>query len=263
MAKKASLVFFYFGEESYVNRLAQETVPLKLALEDYDKAVLLHHATSAGPFQVSDADAKHADVVDIPTKENLVKHLNDLGAQGYEVDLYVFSHGWNKKFRVSNGTYGDNGTVSSSYLEANVKHPCLRAVWQCNCYGSTMNPTWVKLGAKAAAGSRFVNFYPTRFAGFMNAWKGGATFAEALSSSDTALIRTPVHAYLLADAAARAKEWGGNLITALQVLGNNENAEKYFRECWLGDDWQAGKSGKQNANYASFMVVAGDRTLKR
>jgi hypothetical protein len=261
--KRASLVFFYFGEESYVNRLAQETVPLKLALEGYDKAVLLHHATSAGPFKVSDADAKHADVVDIPTKENLVKHLNELGASGYEVDLYVFSHGSDKCFRVSKGTYGENGSVSASYLETNVKQPCLRAVWQCNCYGASMNPTWEKLGAKATAGSRFVNFYPTRFKGFMNAWKGGATFAEALASSDTALVRTPVQAFLMADAAARAKEWGGNLVTALQVLGNNEHAEKYFKICWLEEDWQVGKSGKQNANYSSFMVVAGDRALKR
>ena len=33
MSKRASLVHFYFGEESYLNRLAQETVPVGLARE--------------------------------------------------------------------------------------------------------------------------------------------------------------------------------------------------------------------------------------
>lgn len=261
--KTASLVFFYFGEESYVNRLAQETVPLRLALDGYDRAVLLHHQTSAGPFVLSDADAKHADVVDIPTKENLVKQINDLGSAGYAVDLYVFSHGWTKKFRTSNGTYGDNTSVSAGYIESNVSVAPLRAVWQCNCYGATMNPTWRKLGAKVAAGSRFVNFYPTRFRGFAEAWRSGATFGEAITGSDTALVRTPVQAYILADAAARTKEWDGNLLQAATVLGTNAAAERYFRECWLGDDWQAGKSGKQNMNYSSFMVVDGERSLVR
>jgi hypothetical protein len=179
------------------------------------------------------------------------------------VDLYVFSHGWTRQFRVSKGTYGDNGTVSSTYIEANVSCAPLRAVWQCNCYGSTMNPTWRKLGARASAGSRFVNFYPTRFRGFAERWNDGVAFGTAVSQSDTAVVRTPVQAYILVDAAARAKEWSGNALSALTVLGSNEAAERYFRACWIGDDWQEGKSGKQNMNHSSMMLVDGDRALTR
>jgi len=257
------MVFFYFGESSYITRLAQETVPLGLALKGYDHSVLLHHETSAGPFHVSDADAKHADVVDIPTKQNLVAQLNRLGADGYDVDLYIFSHGWDKAFRTSKGTYGENTSVTAAYLEESVKPLNLNAVWQCNCYGASLNPTWLKLGANVAAGSRYVNFYPTRFNKFAKMWQDGTPFAEAVSESDTPASHTPVQAYLLIDAAMRMPEWDGNLIRAAQVLGTGAAAEKYFRACWLNDAWQEGKSGKQNMNSSSTMIVGGNRGVKR
>lgn len=259
--KRAVLVFFYFGEKSYVNRLAQETVALRHALKGYEKSVLLHHETNLGPLKVSDADAKHASVVDLPTKENFVKYLNQLGEEGYEVDLFVFSHGNTRSFLVSKGTYGDSDVIRAAYIQNQVKHPCLRAVWQVNCYGSTLNPTWLKLGAKVTAGSRFVNFYPTRFAGFIRAWSGGATFAEALDASDTVWVRTPVQAYLIADAAARVGEWKGSVALSTRVLGNNTHAASYFQECWLGADWDPTKSGKQNMNHASEMLLEGDGSL--
>jgi len=264
VTKTASLVFFYFGEESYVNRLAQETVPLKLALDGYDRSVLLHHDTYAGPFKVSDEDAKHATAVDIPTKENLVKQLKDLQAGGYTTDLYVFSHGSTKNFRVSKGTYGENATITAAYIESKITKPIdLRMVWQCNCYGSTMNPTWEKLGAKATAGSRYVNFYPTRFSAFAERWAAGKPFATCLKEADTAVVRTPVQAYMLVDAAARLGEWDGNLIDAARVLGNNGASLRYFQKCWLGDDAKVGVAGKDRMNQSSFMVVGGDGTLTR
>lgn len=260
--KTASLVFFAFGEDSYINRLAHETVPLWLGLEGYDRSVLLQHETKVGPFALSASDSKYATVVDIPTKENLVRHLNDL-AEFDAVDVFVFSHGWTNKFRTSNGSYGDNTTVTGSYLEANVQARNLRAVWQCNCYGSTLNDTWIKLGAKAVAGSRFVNFYPTRWSGFIKAWREGVPFGEAVLTSDTKLVHTPVQIYIPADAMSRLKEWDGTVFQAPTVLGKSEAAERYFRTCWLGDDWQEGKSGAQNMNYSSWMIVGGDRALRK
>lgn len=258
----ASLVFFYFGEESYLNRLAQETMPLKLALGGYDRSVLLHHETSALGLKVSNADAKHANVVDIPTHANLVRQLNDL--KDYEVDLFIFSHGWPGRFLVSNGRYGDNGSISSIELEYGVESRCLRAVYQCNCYGSTLNTTWRKLGAKVAAGTRFVNFYPTRFKRYNTEWTDGSSFAESLERADAAPMgKTPVQLYITADAMARLKDWDGTALQAPTILGKSDAGERYFRKCWLGQNWEEGKSGRENMNFSSKMLIDGDGSLKR
>lgn len=262
--KTASLVHFYFGEQSYLRRLAQETVPVGKALEGYDRSVLLHHETAAGPFEVSAVDEKHATVVDLPTADNLVRQINDLGAQGYVVDLYVFAHGWPGHFLTSTGTYGENGTIDSGRLVREVKPLGLRAVWQCNCYGASMNATWRNLGAKVSAGSRYVDFYPTRFTGFIDAWRAGMPFGTAVSSSDTAEIRTPVQAFMLIDAMSRTEAWGGTLLTATSVLGRNDAAQWYFDTCWFRDgEYDTTKTGKQNMNYASTMLIDGDRKVSR
>lgn len=267
MAKTASLVFFYFGESSYVNRLAQETVPVHKALTGYDKTVLLRHETDLGSgdlkIELSEKAEQMADVLDIPTRDNLAKYLNQLGDEGYIVDLFIFSHGWKDRFLVSNGTYGDNSLVGQSFLEREVKPLKLRIVWQCNCYGSTLNDLWRKLGAKATAGSKFVNFYPTRFKGFIKRWLDGKRFGTAVYRSDTKAVHTPVQAYIMVDAAARAKEWDGNAWQALKVLGNNDHSRRYFRECWNGDDVPDDMTGKQVMNDSSKMLIEGNRKLTK
>lgn len=262
--KTASLVHFYFGEDSYMRRLAQETVPLSLALEGYDRAVLLHHETDAGPFEVSAADEKHASVVDTPTFPNFTRQLVDLSDAGYEIDLYVFAHGTTGRFLTSKETYGDSIWASAAAIENTIQKPLnLRAVWQCNCYGASLNPTWQKIGAQVTMGTRYVDFYPTRFKGFAQAWAAGKPFGEALSESDTALVRTPVQSFMVVDAASRLQAWDGNLLQAATVLGTNDAASRYFSSCWLGKDYDDSKSGKQNMNYASSMRTVGDRTLTR
>ena len=257
MSKTASLVFFYFGESSYVNRLAQETVPLHNALKGYDRQILLRHETDVGPFELSEKAEQEADVVDLPTKKNLVKYLNQLGDEGYIVDLYIFSHGSRDRFRVSRGKYGNNDTISQKYLEVHVRPLKLRMVWQCNCWGSTLNDLWLKLGAKACAGSRYVNFYPTTFKPFIKAWNAGEPLAEAVASSQKKFARTPVHLYLIGDAVARRKEWKGSWFGGFGILGRTKAARKYFSECWLGSAWRDQLSGKGNINYASKMVIGG------
>jgi len=263
MSKTASLIFFYFGEDSYMTRLAQETVQLHLAFDGYDKQVLLRHQTTFGHFEVSERVEKKADVVDLPTRENLAKYLHQLRDEGYVVDVYVFSHGNDGYFRTSEGTYGDNGYCSSGYLTRNVHPLKLRAVWQCNCYGSTMAEAWHAIGAKVVAGSRYVNFYPTRFLNFIKRWNRGERFSTAVSKSDTKAVHTPVQAYMLLDAAGSRKEWGG-CPPFRDVLGKDPCAKDYFTTCWFPEDeWQDGKSGRQNMNRCSHMIVSGTRSSKR
>lgn len=261
--KTASLVFFYFGESSYVSALAQETVPIWLALEGYDHAVLLSHDVDFGEFNLSGKGEKLADVRDLPTNENLIRELNRLGDEGYVVDLFIFSHGSRNGFRTSRGTYGDNTAITDKWLERNIRPLKLRMVYGCNCWGNFLGDTWAKLGAKAAAGTKFVNFYPARFRKFIEEWRSGSRLGASLYRSDTKLVHTPVQLYLLGDAAARAKEWDGNLWQATKILGNNDHSRRYFRECWNGDHTADGMSGRQLMNDSSKMLVTGNRRVTR
>ena len=260
--KSASLVYFYFGD-SYLTTLGQETVPVGLALEGYDRSVLLHFDTKAGPFEVSKADEKNASVIDTPTIDHMISQLDDLRKSGYTVDLFMFTHGSEDLFRTTKGVYGENAWVSSGYFESKVAPLDLRAVWQCNCYGATWNETWSKLGAKVSAGTQFVNFYPNRFGGFMRRWTDGATFADALAESDTAAIRTAAQTFILGDALSRLKEWNGTVFSAPTILGKNKASERYFTQCWLESDYDPKLSGKGNMNRASEMIVEGNRALTR
>lgn len=266
--KTASLVFFYYGEDSYINRLAQETVPIHHSLTGYDKTVLLRHETDINAkglkFELSQKAEQKADVLDLPTEANFVKYLDELGRDGYIVDLYVFSHGWNDCFRVSKGAYGDNATITAKYIEAHVNPLKLRMVWGTNCYGSTLNGSWRRIGARVCGGARFVNFYPTRYKNFIKRWNAGESYSSSVTKSNTALVRTPVQIYIPSDAAARTQKWGGNIFKAATVLGKNQAAEDYFRACWLdGNEWQEGKSGKQNMNYSSSILIEGNRSTTK
>jgi len=62
---------------------------------------------------------------------------------------------------------------------------------------------------------------------------------------------------------AQKDEWDGNAWQALKVLGNNDHAQRFFRECWNGDYTPKGKSGRQIMNDSSLMLVAGSRSITR
>lgn len=261
--KTASLVFFYFGEESHLKALAQETVKIEKAFEGYDHKVLLKFKNlDLGPFLVGNKVAESVDVLLTPTQDHLMSEINRLGAEGYTTDLYIFSHGFGPSFRSSKGEYGQNTPITAKELLQGISTPNLRLVWQCNCYGSTLNPTWIQLGAKASTGARFNNFFPTRWNGFIERWNAGKTLEIALEESDTNYIRTPTHLFILADALQRKNEWGSCSFPQT-VLGSSKCAEDYFKKCWLGDDWQNGKSGKANLNFASQMLISGDKNLTK
>ena len=136
MAKKlASVVFHHFGEDSYLNRLAQETVPVGLALgAPYAHSTLLHHETQLGLINVSVSDMRRASKTLAPTPANLAQAINELGVAGYAVDLFVFSHGMPNAFLASKGAYNDSTWITDAFLRGSISPNVLRAVWQCNCY---------------------------------------------------------------------------------------------------------------------------------
>ena len=266
----ASVIFFYYGDSKYTS-MGQETLKLKKAMEDYKFKVLLKHESLPSWADLSEKDEKIADVKELPTKANLFKYLIQLAKDGYYIDLYIFSHGWTGSFRASKGTYGNNDSVTIDDIKRELdpsktglsKMP-IRVVWGTNCYGQSMGEAWRSVGAKATAGATYVNFYPNNYSHFIDDWnKGNVCFEKAVHESDTDAVRTLAQTFILGDALATKKQWGGCPF-GKTVLGDDECAKDYFTTQWIDkDEWQGGKSGKDNMNHSSFMMVGGDRDITK
>ncbi len=66
----------------------------------------------------------------------------------------------------------------------------LRAVYQMNCYGQSLAPEWLSIGAQAVNGSEGVNWLPEpSLSVFLRGWLGGQTFEEAVQDSYRAASR--------------------------------------------------------------------------
>lgn len=61
----------------------------------------------------------------------------------------------------------------------------LRAVYQMNCYGESLAPQWLSLGAQAVNGSVGVNWLPEpSLSLFLRGWLAGRPFGEAVARSN-------------------------------------------------------------------------------
>ncbi len=66
----------------------------------------------------------------------------------------------------------------------------LRAVYQMNCYGESLGPEWLSIGAQAVNGAVGVNWLPEpSLSVFLRNWLGGATFEQAVQRSNRAASR--------------------------------------------------------------------------
>ena len=66
----------------------------------------------------------------------------------------------------------------------------LRMVFGLNCYGASLAPTWLALGAKAVNGAVGVNWLPEpSLSIFLRNWLGGQTFGTALQRSHETALR--------------------------------------------------------------------------
>lgn len=248
--KRASIVYFYFGEGSYLTRLGQEVgTPIGSVLVGkggYDYSVLLH----ADP---SKDDRSRASLVLEPTRNNFLATLESL-RDGYDaVDVFILSHGNPGVICMQ------DGDLTAKTVSALKPFSTLRALYGCNCFGSSMLGAWHNIGLKVGAGAHGVNFYPTEWVRFSRAWVDGVPFADAVKGSETSWARTGPQAYIIADAAARAKAWGGNMLSAATVLGGGSASRKYFETCW-GASWD--QSGKETMNRSSAKQIVGATTLR-
>lgn len=265
----ASVVYFYYGDSPFLT-LGQETLRLKKAFKNYDRVVLLkHNDVVAGPFDFTEGDERNADVTVTPTKANLSAQLADLTARGYLIDLYIFSHGDTGRFVASTGQHGSSVNVTGDDIRqlpkaAGVPELPIRMIWSTLCFGESLNDDWTAIGAKVVSGSRFVNFYPTQFRGFIDAWNDGDRYTTALADSDTASSRALAQTYIgLGHAVRHRGDWGGCPV-GRTVLGDSPCAKKYFAHYWrAGSEFTSGMSGREYMNLASKRFTAGDGNIRK
>jgi hypothetical protein len=270
----ASVVFFYYGDSKFLT-LAQETLHLKKAMEDYNHVVLLKHDVIPEPFDLSSGDERQADVIEIPTQANLFKHLRRLASEGYMTDLWIFAHGSPGGMHASSGQHdAPSDRISPGEIETELgsaktgfKELPIRMIWSTLCYGANLNAAWREAGAKVVSGSRSVNFYPNQFGKFAEQWnKGTVAYQEAIARSNTAASRALSQTYIATmDAPKTRGEYWDGCSLGRSVLGNNPCAKDYFTNRWdfTEAEWQDALSGKDNMNFSSDRVIAGQPTLTK
>lgn len=266
--KSAVLIYFNFGENSEYTKLFQDTVKLKKAMKGYQRVVLLKSQEVPSWADFSEGDEKNADVILSPTKGNFFDQIIDLTEKGYRIDLYIFSHGWREQFgpKNNNAQHISSSDIASRLAPSKTGYKAIpiRMIWSSTCYGNTLSDDWISIGAKTVAGARFVNFYPHNYGHFIDDWnKGDVSFSKAIADSDTSFVRTAGQTYILGDASATNSQWGRCPFGAT-VLGGNDCAKDYFVTQWIDrSEWMNGRSGKENMNNSSALVVKGSGNLTK
>jgi len=139
------------------------------AYRQYDRVLVLEDERATGP-QLAAAllEASRTHTVDVL----LLVH-------GHECQLV----GYRGRERVGMETFGP-------LLRGYRSDPAsldLRMVYGLNCYGLTLAPTWLALGAKAANGSPGVNWFPEpSLSVFLRHWLRGDRYSEAVVASNSA-----------------------------------------------------------------------------
>jgi hypothetical protein len=257
--KSACLTYFHFEDDSRIYNLIQNAqVNLQHCIDGYDKSVLLKEDfNSVG--QTKPTEVKK------PNKVIFLNQLVDLVNDGYWVDVRIFAHGAPGKIYMNNDLVLTPQDLIDAKKETKHGIFTIRSAYGCNCDGSSFNKTWIDIGAIVAGFARATNFYPNQCNKFHDEWeKGNVTFKDAVERSDTESSRTVMQALIAADAASQLfpKDWDKCPIGST-VLGDKPCAKSYFSARWgLGDNWQAGKSGKENMNYASEIIIAGQNITR-
>lgn len=90
---RASLVWFHMGDGPITTFFQAFGTDLSKALTGYDYKVVVVDPTYAGPFLINAAAINSADLVLSPYEANLYLAMQEITRRGYDMDIWVFSHG--------------------------------------------------------------------------------------------------------------------------------------------------------------------------
>lgn len=120
------------------------------------------------------------------TNEKMAAALLDLSRE-HRVDQLLLVHGHKECLVGYQGKVYIDGHLFNNLLEAYSQDPSsldLGIVYGVNCYGATLAPIWLALGADAVNGAVGVNWFPEpSLSLFLACWLNGATYSESVSTS--------------------------------------------------------------------------------
>lgn len=90
---RASLIWFHMGDGPVTTFFQSMGTDLRKAMDGYDFTVLIIDPSYAGPFLVDATAIKDADLVLSPYEANLYLGMQEITERGYDMDVWVFSHG--------------------------------------------------------------------------------------------------------------------------------------------------------------------------
>ena len=263
--KSASLVYFHYGDSPFLS-ICQETLRVRLAFEGSDFNVLLKEQTTPAVLDFNEADEKRTNVLDLPTRKNFLKYLHQLARDGYRIDVWIFAHGNRDLIAASDGDLRASEIASElAPARTGLAEMPIRLVYGTNCYGSTLGGVWTSVGAKVAAGARFVNFFPHQFGAFAKEWNAGTSFGTALGKANTTVSRRLTEPFILVDAGKMAALWGGCPGLAKTVLNTEECARRYFGTRWgrKPDELAKIADPREHMKRSSEQAVAGKAELRK
>lgn len=142
------------------------------AYRRYDRVVILEDELATGP--------------------DLVGALTE-ASRTHQVDLLLLVHGHPRALvgyqgKVSVGPETFDPLVAEQ--RANPSLVDLRMVYGVNCYGASLAPTWMALGAKAVNGACGVNWLPEpSLSVFLRNWLAGKPYSQAVERSHRTALR--------------------------------------------------------------------------
>lgn len=120
------------------------------------------------------------------TNEKMAAALFDLSRE-HRVDQLLLVHGRQECLVGYQGKAYIDGNLFNALLEAYSQDPStldLGVVYGVNCYGATLAPIWLALGADAVNGAVGVNWFPEpSLSLFLARWLNGTTYSESVSTS--------------------------------------------------------------------------------
>lgn len=152
--------------------------------EEYAKALLHLYGAHRRYDRVTILEDAHANGPELEAA------LLDL-SRSHTVDLLLLVHGHEGELV---GHKGSCRVGQATFAELRRRYAAdptcldLRIVYGLNCFGLSLAPVWLALGAKAVNGSPGVNWFPEpSLSVFLRGWLGGRTYSEAVvASNDTA-----------------------------------------------------------------------------
>lgn len=260
--KSASLTIALFDDTPFFNLIQNAQLAYGDCFEGYDKSVLLKRTYSGS--RKPDRHLKN------PSKASFFAELKALAADGYFIDIFIYSHGFEDKISLLENQEEITGQDILDELYygggefANGKFP-IRLVYGVHCFGASLRGEFYQAGAKTVIGARRVNFYPNQSNKFISEWnKGYVTVRNAVNASNTGSSRTVMQSLIKLDATHNSPCFRPKCNFGKTVLGTDSQdcAYRYF-DCKWGLDYPRyqGDKGTDIMNHSSTMLIKGEENL--